>query len=461
MGVKEGSIDVEVHTAAAAAAAAADIFAAWSAARRGELLHACADAIERRSDEIIAVTMEETNLTPPRLASEMARTIGQLRMLADHVRAGRHRDDRQSENPGGGMEIRAVSIPIGAIAVFAASNFPLAFGVAGGDTASALAAGCPVVVKSHPAQPRTSEAVASALREATAAVAAPEGTFALVHGGADTSLELVMAPGIRAVAFTGSLAGGRALLAAAGRRPDPIPVFAEMGSLNPVFVFDEAAGESAWADAFAAAVTGSAGQLCTKPGLIVLPDAAAGRSLGECLADRIAETPSHPMLTDSMAAAHVAWFQRARRSGYRVTGSGGSSESPGSFAVHATSAALGPELLEEHFGPSVVIATVPMSEYSRLIERLEGSLTATVVASGTDIARARTLVPALARVAGRLIWNGVPTGVAVCDAMVHGGPWPASSAANSTSVGSGAVQRFLRPVALQGFPEELVDVVAC
>ena len=456
----EKTMDARVTDAAAAAASAAGALAAWPAARRGELLRTCADVLDSRSDAVIAVTMEETGLTGARLSSEMSRTTGQLRLLADHVAEGRHQDDRRSDDPGGGPRIRTVSVPLGAVAVFAASNFPLAFGVAGGDTASALAAGCPVVVKGHPAQPRTSETVASALREAMAAMDAPHGTFALVRGAPDASLALVAAPGIRAVAFTGSLGGGRALLAAAGRRPDPIPVYAEMGSLNPVFVFEHAAGDPVWSERLAAAVTGSAGQLCTKPGLVAIPDTTAGRALGESLAARIAAFPSHPMLTEGMAAAHLSWFDRARRIGDRVTGSGGTLEDPRPFAVHVDSAELSAELLEEHFGPSVVIATVAVSDYDRVAAMLEGSLTATVLASGADLAEARALVPPLVRVAGRLVWNGVPTGVAVCDAMVHGGPWPATSAPWSTSVGTAAVQRFLRPVALQGVPEELFDAIA-
>ncbi|WP_173042462.1 aldehyde dehydrogenase family protein [Phytohabitans flavus] len=449
-----------IDKAAALAVLAAPELAAWSGERRRQALHACADALAAAGDEVVAVAAEETGLTEARLRGELDRTTGQLRLLGDFVAAGRHRAARVSAGAAaGGVDVVAVAVPVGPVAVFAASNFPLAFGVAGGDTAAALAAGCPVVVKGHPAQPRTARLVAGLVAAALAGQGAPEGTFALVSGGVDASLELVRAAGIRAVGFTGSLAGGRALMDAAAARPDPIPVYAEMGSLNPVFVLPAAAGDPAWATAIAAAVTGSAGQLCTKPGLVVLPDSPAGRLLADRIAGEVAGADVGPrMLTERMAEAHAAWLAEAAELPGAVVDAGSGPVRP--FAVRVPPETLGGALVEEHFGPAVVLTSAPVAGYPLLAAGLAGSLTATVVGAEADLDLARELVPLLAAVAGRIIWNGVPTGVAVCDAMHHGGPWPATSAPATTSVGTAAVSRFLRPVALQGVPDELVRAIS-
>jgi len=414
-------------------------------ARRRELLYALATALEAARDEVIKVAGEETGLTEARLTGELDRTTGQLRLLGDYVADGRHLSARVSPGAGpGGVDIRQIVVPIGPVAVFAASNFPLAFGVLGGDTGSALAAGCPVLVKAHPAQPRTSELLAS--------IAAPilGGSFGIVYGGADVSLAVVRHPEIKAVGFTGSLAGGRALMDESAARPDPIPVYAEMGSINPVFVLPGAASDLSRAATLATAVTGSSGQLCTKPGLVVVPSAAT--EFASALAEAVAATPAHRMLTEGMAAAHADWVATLRSSGRSVY-AGSSSPSPVAVVVRAGS--LDESLLSEHFGPSVVI--VLADDFVALASTLEGQLTATVQASLPDDSEpARTLLPVLVQKAGRVVWNGVPTGVAVVDAMLHGGPWPATSAAWSTSVGTAAVERFQRPVALQGVPADLL-----
>jgi len=443
---------------AAAAGAAAPAYAEWPAARRRDLLHACADALEADGEALIAVASRETGLAEARLRGELARTTGQLRLLGDFVAEGKHLERRSSPGaaPGGG-DIVAVAVPVGAVAVFAASNFPFAFGVAGGDTASALAAGCPVVVKAHPAQPETSRALASSLVRAVTTTGAGEGIFGLVEGGRpETSIALVQAPAIRAVGFTGSLRGGRALLEAATARPDPIPVYAEMGSLNPVFVLPEAARDTAWAKTLAASVIGSAGQLCTKPGLIVVPDDEAGRALASAISAGVAAAPPHPMLTPGMAEAHQNWAREA-------AGLPGATLTPSTpdaaFTVEVTPDALTGALLEEHFGPTTVLVRAPVESYPELAEQLEGSLTATLVGTDADAKTARALLPALVSRAGRIIWNGVPTGVAVTEAMHHGGPWPATSAPWSTSVGTESIRRFLRPVAIQGLPPSLFDAV--
>jgi acyl-CoA reductase-like NAD-dependent aldehyde dehydrogenase len=446
-----------INNAAAAAGAAARAYGAWPAERRRDALAACADELTAHGDDLVAVAMTETGLTETRLRGELARTADQLRQYGTFVAAGRHHDGRLSLAVAGGADVRAVVVPLGPVAVFAASNFPFAFGVAGGDTASALAAGCPVVVKGHPAQPETSRAIADAMTTALAASGAPEGTFVLLDDfGAAASIALVTAPPIRAVGFTGSLGGGRALLDAAMSRPDPIPVYAEMGSLNPVFVLPGAASDPAWAATLAASVTGSAGQLCTKPGLVVCPDSAEGVALADAIAEAVRATAPVPMLTAGMAAAHRNWLGTAgHEPGVTVHVELDDVETR-PFAIRVDGGALDGDLLQEHFGPTVVVATAPAADYAALAARLEGSLTATLIGTDGDVAEAGELLPVLAGMAGRVIWNGVPTGVAVCDAMVHGGPWPATSAPASTSVGSAAILRFLRPVALQGMPDAVV-----
>ncbi|GAA3198043.1 aldehyde dehydrogenase family protein [Dactylosporangium siamense] len=413
----------------------------WDADRRRAALHALADALTGARDRILPVAAAETGLAEARLTAELERTTGQLRLLADRIATAGAAVVAPAA-AAGGADVVLVRVPIGPVAVFAASNFPLAFGVLGGDTAAALAAGCPVVVKAHPAQPRTADLLAG-----LAAAVLPEGVFRLVHGGVDASLALVRDPAIRAVAFTGSPTGGRALMDAAAARPDPIPVFAEMGSLNPVFVLPSALPDPRWPDALAAAVTGSAGQLCTKPGLVVVPPTADGfvAAFGASVA---AAGPFDRMLTAAMADAHARWLTRAAGLGV-VTG--------GASPRHAFTVevgALAGELLEEHFGPAAVVVRTPAERYGEIAAALPGSLTATVLAAPDD-----ELLPGLLAdlvpLAGRIVLNGVPTGVAVCDATHHGGPWPATSNPLHTSVGTRAVDRFLRPVALQGFPPEL------
>ena len=386
-------------------------------------LYDCASALESNADEVVAVIGEETGLLEPRIRAEIERTSNQMRLLSDYADKPNRR-----ESPG----IVTVTVPVGPVAVFAASNFPLAFGVLGGDTASAVAAGCPVIVKAHPAQPHTSQLLA-AIGEATL----PD--LDVVYGGPEKSLELVRDPRIKAVGFTGSLAGGRALMDAAAARPDPIPVYAEMSSLNPVIVLKGYDGDPG---VLAASVTGSSGQLCTKPGLVIT----SSEEFAHELAERVAAGRTHRMLTPAMAAAHDDWLERAQTLGTVIAGD---QQDPEPFAVIARD--FHPEFLEEHFGPSVVIYL------SNTIPDWEGSLTATILAGESDLDEARKLLPGLMSKVGRVIWNGVPTGVAVVDAMQHGGPWPATSAAWSTSVGTAAVERFRRPVALQGFPHELVQ----
>jgi acyl-CoA reductase-like NAD-dependent aldehyde dehydrogenase len=388
---------------------------------------------------------------------ELDRTTGQLRLFGYYVAAGRHLPARVSPGAGpGGADIRQIVVPVGPVAVFAASNFPLAFGVLGGDTASALAAGCPVIVKAHPAQPVLSRLLA----ELVAPVFAPwPGAFAVIHGGPSVSIALAKADGIKAIGFTGSLAGGRALLDAAATRAEPIPVFAEMGSINPVFVLPGAAADMSRAQTLAASVTGSSGQLCTKPGLVLVPETPEGQEFAAALAAAVAAGAPHRMLTERMAGEHASWVRAAEAaSSVRVRVG---ADVPAALAITVAArdlpVAMGGELLSEHFGPSVVIALASVDEMPVVAGGLEGQLTATVHATEDDMEHARALLPMLAAKAGRIVWNGVPTGVAVVDAMLHGGPWPATSAPWSTSVGTAAIERFQRPVALQGVPPGLLD----
>jgi NADP-dependent aldehyde dehydrogenase len=413
----------------------------WDPDHRRAALHALCDALTGAREQILAVAAAETGLTEARLTAELERTTGQLRLLADRI-ATAGAAVVSPAAAAGGADVVLIRVPVGPVAVFAASNFPLAFGVLGGDTAAALAAGCPVVVKAHPAQPRTADLLAGV---ATAVL--PEGVFRLVHGGAEVSLALVRDPAIRAVAFTGSPSGGRALMDAAAARPDPIPVYAEMGSLNPVFVLPSALPDPAWPATLAAAVTGSAGQLCTKPGLVVVPPDAEEFVAAFGAAVATAE-PFERMLTPAMAAAHAEW--RARAAGHGMVTAGGSPRH--AFTVEVDK--LDGELLEEHFGPAAVILRTPAERYGEVAAALQGSLTATILADPHD-GLLPGLLADLVPLAGRVVLNGVPTGVAVCDAMQHGGPWPATGNPLHTSVGTRAVDRFLRPVALQGFPPEL------
>ncbi len=447
-----------IEKVAQAAAEAASQLATWSGTQRRGLLDRLADALAASGEEAVATAVAETGLTQQRLVAELDRTVGQLRLLGEYVDAGRDRPVVSSPGAAAdGSDIVTIWLPIGPVAVFAASNFPFAFGVLGTDTAAALAAGCPVIVKGHPAQPTLT---ALLMRIANSAlVDAPAGTLSLAPGGVPEGLALVGAPQVKAVAFTGSMAGGRALMDAAAARPDPIPVYAEMGSLNPVFVMPSALSDESWAATLATSVTGSAGQLCTKPGLVVIPDTVDGQAFATKVADLVAGAgPVERMLTPGMAAAHLDWLGRAS-STETVAVAPGDEETIRPFAV--TTRTLDHHVLEEHFGPTTVLCLAPIEQYVALVDRIPGSLAGAILAgdSAAEQAVIPSLVGRLAQRVGRIIFNGVPTGVAVTDAMHHGGPWPAASNARYTSVGTHAVDRFVRPVALQGAPSAIAPYI--
>ena len=436
----------------------------------GALLEGIAAEIEALEDELIERAALETALPVARLKGERARTTNQLRLFAGLVRDGSWKNVRKDgalpdRQPVPRPDLRRTVIPIGPVAVWAASNFPLAFSVAGGDTASAIAAGCPVVVKAHPGHPGTSELTGRAVARAVAAAGLPAGIFSLLQGASpETSLELVRHPKIAAGAFTGSLRAGRALFDAAARRKVPIPFFAEMGSVNPVFLLNEALAErgEAIADGLFQSVTLGVGQFCTCPGVAVAVEGAALEQFARTLRGRFQQGAAGAMLTASIARAYreatertaaiagvtVAWDKRATPSPEGL---------PAFFEVSDETFLKHDELQHEIFGPATVLvrcaSAVRMLEVAR---RLEGSLTATIHGTRRDLEQNRALLAVLARKAGRLVFNGFPTGVEVCPSMQHGGPYPATSDPRFTSVGTAAIQRFARPVCFQDCPPEFL-----
>ena len=476
-GTEAEAADVVAATAAAAAAFAS--YRATGPTRRAAFLEAVAAEIEADRDAIIDAAVAESNLPLGRITGEVGRTTGQLRLFAGVVRQGDHLgvriDPAQPERaPLPRPDIRQRMVPLGPVAVFGASNFPLAFSTAGGDTASALAAGCPVVVKGHPAHPRTGALVARAITRAVEVHDLHPGVFSFLlaadgQSGIELGQELVRDPRIAAVGFTGSRAGGLALVETAARRAVPIPVYAEMSSINPVVVLP---GALAGADtvAFAAAYVGSltlgAGQFCTNPGLLFLPVGEAGDAFLRATAGAVAEAAGQPMLTPGIAEAYATGTSALRDTeGVRIVASGtaGGEHAPAPFVAEARLELLageGSAVTHEVFGAAGVV--VRYNDVDALLPRLaglDGQLTATVhmdPSSAGDGADAAKLIPVLELRAGRILFNGWPTGVEVGHAMVHGGPFPATSDGRSTSVGTLAIERFQRPVAYQDVPADLL-----
>jgi acyl-CoA reductase-like NAD-dependent aldehyde dehydrogenase len=452
----------EVADAARAAREAAEQLATWPLSRRVELLRRAADELDADGDAIRAIGDAESALGDARLKTELARTSNQLRLFADVVEEGRFLeatiDPPDPERIPPRPDLRRWLRPLGPVAVFGASNFPLAFSVPGGDTASALAAGCPVVAKAHPSHPATSERSARAILRAVEAVDGPAGTFSMIHGGVEVGSALVQAPEIAAVGFTGSLGGGRALHDLAARRPIPIPVYAEMSSLNPVFVTAGAlaARGDAIADGFVQSMTMGTGQFCTKPGVVVLPDDAHARAFVDRVAAGARDHDGGPLLNANVASALAEQLERTRAidgvevlvDGTVETGDGFSAR-PTVLRVDAARFLAEPGLSAEHFGPVAVLVTGDERDQLTVADQLEGQLTATLHAEEQEAGRLDDLVERLTRLAGRIVFGGFPTGVAVSHAMHHGGPYPATTSALHTSVGSTAIRRFLRPVTYQ------------
>ncbi len=458
-----------VDAACKAAEAAFPAYAALSRAGRAAFLDRIAEEIEARGAEITAIGTSETGLPAARLEGERGRTTGQLRLFAAHIRDGAYLDRRHDaalpdRKPAARPDIKLIQRPIGPVAVFGASNFPLAFSTAGGDTASALAAGCPVVVKGHSAHPGTGEIVAQAIDAAIRACGLPAGVFSLVQGGKrDVGEALVQHPLIRAVGFTGSLAGGRALFDLCAARPDPIPFFGELGSVNPMFLLPHAlaARGAEIAQGWAGSLTMGAGQFCTNPGIAVVTEGPEAEAFTAAAAAALAQVGPQTMLTDGIAQAYRQGRDRiAAGQGVReelATTSEARLATPYLFSVSGADWLANHALGEEVFGPlGLVLRVKDADEMQKIAESLQGQLTCTLHLDAEDHPAARRLLPVLERKAGRVLANGFPTGVEVVDAQVHGGPYPASTNFGATSVGTLSIRRWLRPVAYQNMPEDLL-----
>jgi len=460
----------EVARAGALAAAAFDIYRETAPEARAAFLESIAAEILALGDDLVVRACAESGLPRPRIEGERMRTVGQLRLFAAVVRAGHWLDLRvdpalPERKPLPRPDLRQRHIALGPVAVFGASNFPLAFSVAGGDTASALAAGCPVVAKGHPAHPGTGELVATAVLKAVAAHGLPDGTFSLLLGGNETGIALVKDARIKAVGFTGSRSGGLALSALAAARPEPIPVYAEMSSINPVYLLPGAlaAGAEKLGRDFIGSVILGAGQFCTNPGLVLAVGGPDLDSFVASAAAALADYAPSAMLTPGIHRAYEAGrkvLSENRRVDRVAEGKVGEGVNRGTGALFVTEGAdfLADETLShEVFGASsLVVRCRDEDELLRVSRKLEGQLTVTLHLATSDLDAARRLMPVLEMKAGRILANGWPTGVEVSPAMMHGGPFPATSDGRSTSVGSLAIRRFLRPVCYQDMPSELL-----
>jgi 2,5-dioxopentanoate dehydrogenase len=441
--------------------------------QRAAFLERIADEIMALGDALLQRARQETGLPEGRLTGERARTVNQLKLFGQVAREGSWVDARidhaiPDRQPIPKPDLRRMFIPIGPVVVFGSSNFPLAFSVAGGDTASALATGNPVVVKAHSGHPGTSELVASAVRKAANTSGLPEGVFSMLHGaGKEIGLALVRHPLTRAVGFTGSREAGRVLFDAAAARPDPIPVFAEMSSLNPVFILPGAMRErgAQIAQGLKNSMTLGVGQFCTKPGLMFGLAGSEFESFQQQLAHAIElvrpESMLHAGICDSF---HEGLARASMLEGVSVVAR--SNQSPNAKATHGEAVLVStdlacfwthPELTEEVFGPfGVLVRGGSLAELEETAAKLEGQLTATIHGTPEDLKQAGRLLTVLERKAGRLLINGFPTGVEVCASMNHGGPYPATTDARFTSVGTAALFRFVRPICYQDFPDALL-----
>ena len=460
----------DVERACFLAAQAAPMLAAMGGAERGRLLRAIAARIEGQAAALVARAMQETALGEARLQGEVTRTVNQLRLQAGVAEAGEWCDARietalPDRKPLPRPDHRSLLRPLGPVVVFGSSNFPFAYSVAGGDTASALAAGCPVIVKAHPAHPGVSEMVGRLVAGAVQECEWPEGTFSLLFdAGFEVGQALVRHPAVRAVGFTGSRQGGRALMDLAAARPEPIPVYAEMGSINPVFLMPGALAErgDVLAEKLANSATLSVGQFCTSPGVVVLERSGAAEEFVRKLAARLGAVPEAAMLHAGIKAN----FDRAVKARAQVTGTrallageaiGKCSAAPVWFETDAETFCGTAALKEEIFGPSAIIVWCQhRNEVLLVAKSLEGGLTAAIHAADSEAAEQAALVAVLADKVGRVILNGFPTGLEVSTAIVHGGPYPATSDGRSTAVGTRAITRWARLVCYQNFADELL-----
>lgn len=464
----------EVRAATGKAEAAFDDLRNASVEARAGLLEAIADEIMNLGDDLLDIAHRETGLPMGRLTGERGRAVNQIRLFATVVREGSWVDARidtadPNRTPAPKPDVRSMRVGIGPVAVFGASNFPLAIGVAGTDTVSALGAGCPVVAKAHPGHPGTSELLGVAISRAVEKSGMPAGAFSMLHGhGHEVGMGMVKDPFIKAVAFTGSLRGGRALFDAAAARPEPIPVYAEMGSTNPVFLLPGALKERSTeiAQGYLQSVNLGVGQFCTNPGL-VLGLASDGLSAFQKESGNIAkETQPATMLHPGISEAFYGGVERIENTaGVSLLGK---TEAAASVDTQATCAIFAtdlktlkatPHLREEVFGPaSIVVSCDSVGEMEDAAHRLEGHLSATVHGTPEDLETHKNLINILEKKVGRIIINGYPTGIEVCAAMHHGGPYPATTDSHFTSIGTGSILRFGRPVCFQNFPDALLPV---
>jgi len=458
----------EVDRAACAAAAAYPAYKALSAERRAAFLDAIADELDALDDQFVALVCRETALPAARIAGERGRTSGQMRLFATVLRRGDFYAARIDQalperTPLPRPDVRQYRIGLGPVAVFGASNFPLAFSTAGGDTASALAAGCPVVFKAHSGHMATAEQVADAILRAAERTGMPQGVFNMIYG-AGVGEALVKHPSIQAVGFTGSLKGGRALCDMAAARAQPIPVFAEMSSINPVIILPQAlqVRSATVARELAASVVQGCGQFCTNPGLVIGLRSPAFTAFIEQLAGQINEQPAQTMLNAGTLRSYAKGVSQLAEHALVEHLAGlaqqGAQAQPQVFRADVRLLLEGdPVLQEEVFGPTTVVIEVQdAAQLDAAIQSLHGQLTATLIGEPEDLQQFGGLTPLLEQKVGRILINGYPTGVEVCDAMVHGGPYPATSDARGTSVGTLAIDRFLRPVCFQNYPDSLL-----
>ncbi len=460
------------------AAAAFPVYAKLTPIQRADFLEAIAAEIEALSDELIERAVLESGLPTGRMSGERGRTTGQLRLFANVLREGSWVDARinpalPDRQPLPRVDLRRMLVPLGPVVVFGASNFPLAFSVAGGDTASALAAGCPVIVKAHPSHPGTSTLVGQAIVSAAVKTGMPDGVFSLLHADNEVAQQLVAHPAVKAVGFTGSRAGGLALLRVAQERTEPIPVYAEMSAVNPVVVLPGAIQQEAGphsavtvAAGLAASVTLGVGQFCTNPGLVFLMDSPKTAIFLETVAEKIRASVPATMLNAGICHAYQKGVQQNRIiPGVHVLAEADTetdnTRTEGRPTVLTTTAPIflsSPMLTDEVFGPSsLIVVCETEAELVDCLTLLEGQLTATVYATAAELTESTIdWVSLLQAKAGRVLFGGFPTGVEVSEAMTHGGPFPATSDSRSTSVGTGAILRFVRPVTYQSFPDELL-----
>jgi len=462
--------EASTHQVSQAVSAAEGAFPEYSglpATRRAEFLRAIAAELINAGAPLLERARAETGLPLARLEGERGRTVHQLQLLANVLDEGSWVEARidtgnASRAPIPKPDLRRLLVPLGPVAVFAASNFPFAYSIAGGDTASAFAAGCTVVCKAHPAHPGTSELTAVALVRAVQRCGLPPGVFSMVHGWShEVGIALVQHPRIQAVGFTGSLRGGRAIFDTAAARPEPIPVYAEMGSVNPVFLLPSAVRERSAhiVDGLANSMTQGVGQFCTNPGVVVGVRDEAFTKLTHALAERIASTENGVMLYDGLfrnfaKAVRSAEDHGASRLAQALPTDQPTRAQPTLLAVDAAQFIERVELRQEMFGPaSIVVTAEHTDDLERIAESMEGQLTASIHGTDEELVQNARLVQLLQRKVGRLVFNGYPTGVEVGHAIVHGGPYPASTDGRTTAVGSAAITRFARPVCFQNFPE--------